>query len=214
MKLPEIAVIDYGMGNLRSVAKALERAGAKAVVTSDARKVLASSGVVFPGVGAFGPAKKNIDKHGMAESIRGTVAAGKPFLGLCLGFQLLFERSCEDGTHGGFGVIPGEVNRFGYSGASRRLKVPHMGWNRVFLKNRDGSRMFKGIPDKTYFYFVHSYYGVPSDKSWVSGVTEYGKWFCSAVEKENVWACQFHPEKSSANGLKILKNFVNEVKKC
>lgn len=212
MKRPEIAVIDYGMGNLRSVAKALELAGAKANVTSLPGDVARAQAVVFPGVGSFGPAVRNIERIGLKESLNEAIRMGKPFLGICLGFQLLFDSSEENRSSRGLGVIPGRVVKFGRStkgSAGRALKVPHMGWNRVTV-NRKNSAMFAGIADRSFFYFVHSYYGYPQEKNAVAGSTEYGVRFCSAVAAGNVWGCQFHPEKSGDTGLKLLKNFVKE----
>lgn len=207
---PLIAVIDYGMGNLRSVSKALELAGAKAVVTSKNSIIRSADAVVFPGVGAFGPAMKSIRKSGLDKSILEVIAKGKPFLGLCLGFQLLFDTSIEDGNHKGLGIIPGKVIKF-----KTTLKVPHMGWNTIKYRGKDAkATMFKGIPENSYFYFVHSYYAATNRGQNVSGITSYGIDFCSAVIKGKVWGCQFHPEKSSANGIKLLKNFIKMANKC
>ena len=213
MKKPSVAVIDYGMGNLRSVGKAFEAAGAKITVTNDPKKILSAQAVVFPGVGSFGHALKNIKKYRLQNAIKEVISSGKPFLGLCLGFQLLFDSSTEDGKNKGLGVIPGCVERFNFK--SRKLKVPHMGWNRVSAQGSAAkAKMFKGIKDNSYFYFVHSYYGIPKSKEYVSSLTDYGTNFCSSVIKGKVWACQFHPEKSGDNGLKIIKNFLNEVSEC
>jgi glutamine amidotransferase len=210
MVRPTIAVIDYGMGNLRSVAKALELVGAKAVVTDSPRILGTADGIVFPGVGSFGAAMDNLRKTRLKERLLDVIQLGKPFLGICLGFQLLFSSSEEDRKCRGLGVIPGKVVRFSRSTAL--LKVPHMGWNTVsFSDSSPAKRMFRGIPGHSYFYFVHSYYGNPDDRSVVSGSTEYGTTFCSAVASNRVWACQFHPEKSGRYGLKLLKNFVNEA---
>ena len=214
MKKSEIAVIDYGMGNLRSVAKALELVGAKAVVSDDPKKILSAQAVVFPGVGSFGPAMNNLKEKGLDETIKDAIFRGRFFLGLCLGFQLLFEVSYEEGKHKGLGVLRGEVPKFRIpekKGAS--LRIPHMGWNTV-KSTAAGEKMFKGIPDNSYFYFVHSYYCAPKDKGVIAGKTSYGIDFCSAMVKNAIWACQFHPEKSGKNGIRLLGNFVKEVEKC
>ena len=212
MKKPKIALIDYGMGNLRSVGKALELAGADVCVTSSARQINSSGAMVLPGVGSFGPAIRNLEKKGLIETIVRSVNSGKQYLGLCLGFQFLFDASEEEGKHKGFGLIEGKVKKFVFKGASRKLKIPHMGWNNVSVREKS-SRLFKGMKDGSFFYFVHSYYGEPKDKGVAAGTTLYGLDFCSALEKNNIWACQFHPEKSGETGIKLLKNFVNEVKK-
>lgn len=208
---PKIAVIDYNMGNLRSVSKALEVVGADTVVTSNPRTVTSLDAAVFPGVGAFCHAIDYLQQKKLDSAIEKVISTRKPFLGLCLGFQLLFDYSQEDGIHKGLGIVPGYVKRFN----SGRLKVPHMGWNSVkYRRNSNTAKMFKGVPNKSYFYFVHSYYGVPKGSDFVASSTDYGIEFCSSVIKDNIWAFQFHPEKSSTLGLKILKNFVSEVKKC
>ncbi|MCB4790614.1 MAG: imidazole glycerol phosphate synthase subunit HisH [Elusimicrobia bacterium] len=205
-----IAIIDYGMGNLRSVGKALEFVGANVVVTKSPNRILYADAAVFPGVGAFGQARKNIYSYKLNDVIRKAVFENKPFLGLCLGFQLLFDFSREDGTHKGLGVIQGHVDRFNFT--NKKLKVPHMGWNRVKIKNETAqNKMFKGIKNESYFYFVHSYYGKPKEDSYISSTTEYGIDFCSSITKGKIWACQFHPEKSGTNGLKLLKNFVGLI---
>ena len=214
MNKAEIAVIDYGMGNLRSVAKALELVGAKAVVSDSPKRILAAEAVVFPGVGSFGPAMNNLKDKGLDETIKDAVSRGRFFLGLCLGFQLLFEVSYEEGKHKGLGIFDGDVPKFkapGKKGIS--LRIPHMGWNTVKAADA-GEKMFKGIPDNAYFYFVHSYYCAPKDKGVIAGETTYGKTFCSAIVKNRIWACQFHPEKSASNGIRLLRNFVSEVEKC
>jgi len=197
-----IAVIDYGMGNLRSVQKALEEVGARTKVTSDASDIRRCSKVVFPGVGSFGDAMKELKRRGLIEPIKSAIADGKPFLGLCLGLQLLFEKSEEAPGVKGLSVLKGEVKRFRFPKGG--LKVPHMGWNSVKTKGR----IFKGVPDGSYFYFVHSYYVKPKDKKVIIATTGYGIDFASGVASRNVYGLQFHPEKSQALGLKILKNFV------
>jgi len=208
-----IAVIDYGMGNLRSVSKALEAVGAAVNVTSRPEEIETAGAIVLPGVGAFSRAMKNLEKLGVLPAILKGIQEGKPYLGICLGLQLLFTESEEHGKHKGFDVIKGKVKKF-----ERGLKIPHMGWNEVRVKStvpalpagRHGPRstdIFKGIPNNSYFYFVHTYCGEPEDKSVIAATTEYGREFASAVNKDNVWGVQFHPEKSSNLGLKILENF-------
>jgi glutamine amidotransferase len=212
VKQPVIAVLDYDMGNLRSVAKALERAGAKAVVTANARQIKSADALVFPGVGAFIPALKNLTETGLIDAIRESIAMEKPFLGLCLGFQLLFDHSTEGGRRKGLSVINGGVERFSFAGKNKNLKIPHMGWNQVAIRSKQAaSTMFNGIANNAYFYFVHSYYGQPSKKADVAATTDYGGDFCSAIIQGKVWGCQFHPEKSGPTGIKLLKNFIKEV---
>ncbi len=197
-----IAIIDYGMGNLRSVSKAFETVGHQAVVTRDARVIGNASHVVLPGVGAFGDCMANLDRYALIEPVRATIQSGKPFLGICLGLQLLFTESEEFGRHKGLGIIPGKVKRFV---VDRALKVPHMGWNQINLQSR--SPMFEGIADGSDWYFVHSYFVDPSDKQIVVTTTTYGIPFASSICKDNIVACQFHPEKSQAVGLRLIKNF-------
>jgi len=226
---PTIAVIDYGMGNLRSVAKALEKAGALVQVTDSPAIVKKAQGVVLPGVGAFGEASRRLKSTGLDKVIRASLASDKPFLGICLGLQLLFESSEESPKAKGLGFWKGKVKRFRFSPAGlgaclpagrhsgAPYKVPHMGWNTV-TQSRDpnsGSKnILKGITGKDYFYFVHSYYPVPKDRDVIALETHYGKSFCSAASQGRVFACQFHPEKSGAQGQRILKNFVKEVASC
>ncbi len=199
---PSVAVIDYGMGNLRSVLKALEKVGVEADVTADPSRILASDAVVLPGVGAFRDCMANLDTAKLVDPILAVLAEGKPFLGICLGMQLLLSVSEEFGLHRGLDVVPGRVVRFPRQPG---LKVPHMGWNRVHQAG--GCRLFEGVPDGTFFYFVHSYYAEPDDPAAVAGTTDYGVRFCSALSWKNAFACQFHPEKSDRWGLKILENF-------
>lgn len=202
-----IAIIDYDMGNLRSVAKAFEKIGAAALVTRDPGVILGASHVVLPGVGAFKDCMKNLEEYGLIDAILKSIRSGKPFLGICLGLQLLFDESTEFGLHKGLGVIKGKVVRFpaGMSEDGSELKVPHMGWNEV--KKEKESPLLHGVEDDEYFYFVHSYYAVPDDPSVVLTTTEYGVEFTSSVAVDNVLACQFHPEKSQRAGLRLLKNF-------
>ncbi|HSR11496.1 MAG TPA: imidazole glycerol phosphate synthase subunit HisH [Thermodesulfobacteriota bacterium] len=212
-----IVIVDYGMGNLRSVHKALERAGFPAVVTQDPEAVRKADGLVVPGVGAFGKAMENLETLGLVKPILAFIESGRPFLGICLGLQLLFSTSDEFGSRSGLGVFPGRVVRFPFSmpgGAAddsrRSLKVPHMGWNSVGL--RRGHPALHGVAPGTHFYFVHSFYPVPDDPGVVATTTDYGGEFTSSVARGNLFACQFHPEKSQAEGLKILKNFGNMVR--
>ncbi len=191
------------MGNLRSVQKALERVGHTAQVTSDPGVVRDAGKIILPGVGAFADAIAALRQRGLVEPIRDAIAAGTPFLGVCLGMQLLFERSYEGGVHEGLGVLPGEVVRF--ADLPHEYKVPHMGWNQV--RRKAPAPMLTGIADGDYFYFVHSYYVRPADPTLVATETDYFTPFCSSVWRDNVFAAQFHPEKSQANGLRLLRNF-------
>ena len=205
-----IAVIDYGMGNLRSVEKALEISGAKTVVTSSARAIAGCDKIVFPGVGAFGDAMKELKSRRLVEPIKDAIACGKPFLGLCLGLQLLFEKSEEAPGVKGLGILKGDVRRFRFK-RGNALKVPHMGWNNIAysLKLKAISlKLLRGVPDNSYMYFVHSYYAVPKNKKDILTTTDYGIKFASGVCKDNIYGLQFHPEKSQELGLRILKNFV------
>lgn len=199
-----ITIIDYGMGNLRSVQKAFEKVGHKAVVTSDPRDVAQAEKIVLPGVGAFGACMENLHKFDLIPAIREVVQAKKPFLGICMGLQVLFDEGEEFGTHQGLGIIPGKVIRFKLP---KKFKIPHMGWNRIH-KNRRIPIMAE-IDENAYFYFVHSYHVVPKDAGVIVTTTDYGKPFVSSIAKDNIFACQFHPEKSQATGLKILKAFGN-----
>jgi glutamine amidotransferase len=202
-----ITIIDYGMGNLRSVQKGFERLGFDARVTAEPGDVARAGKLVLPGVGAFRDCMENLRTGGFVEPIRRHIEAGRPFLGICLGLQLLFTESEEFGRHQGLGIIPGRVVRFPAEMRQRgeELKVPHMGWNQIAVR-RDAP-IFKGVADGSSVYFVHSYYVVPEDDGVVATVTDYGVPFCSSIWKENVMATQFHPEKSQAVGLRILKNF-------
>lgn len=202
-----IAIIDYGMGNLRSVQKGFEKVGVEAVVAGDPSRVEEAAGVVLPGVGAFADAMANLREAGLEEAIHRAVAAGKPFLGICLGQQLLFEASEEWGHAKGLGIFPGMVRRL-----PDNLKVPHMGWNQVEIVRPNP--LLEGIPGGSSFYFVHSYAVDPADEDLVLTLTEYGVRFASVVGRENVYGIQFHPEKSSALGLRILENFGRVVKRC
>ncbi len=195
-----IAIIDYGMGNLRSVQKGFETVGREAVVTDKPEAVDRAAGVVLPGVGAFADAMRNLRETRMDEAIHRAVGAGKPFLGICLGLQLLFDYSEEFGPTKGLGVFPGAVRRLPHG-----LKVPHMGWNEIIIRRRVS--LLDGIPEDARFYFVHSYCVDPADPDVVVAQTEYGIRFASIVGRGNVFGIQFHPEKSSRMGLRILENF-------
>ncbi len=202
-----IAIIDYGMGNLRSVQKGFEKVGYEAVITSDPKVVLVADRVVLPGVGAFPDCMRNLEQGGFVEPILKVLNDGRPFLGICLGLQLLFTESEEFGVHKGLDVIPGRVVRFpeGMTEDEEELKVPHMGWNQVSIKRCPP--VFNGISEGTNFYFVHSYYVQPEDPSVIATTTNYGIEFCSSIWKDNIVATQFHPEKSQEKGLAILRNF-------
>ncbi len=197
-----IAIIDYGMGNLRSVQKGFEKVGHEAIVTDDPAQVASAGKVVLPGVGAFEDAIAELRRRGLIEPVLAAIQSGKPFLGICLGLQLLFEVSHENGRHEGLGVLKGEVVRFELP---PEYSVPHMGWNQVGIRRR--APVLEGIAEGTYFYFVHSYYVVPDDRGVIATETDYGEPFCSMIWRENVFATQFHPEKSQADGLRLLKNF-------
>lgn len=198
-----LAVVDYGAGNLRSVVRALIFVGAEPVVSADPDFLLRADALVFPGVGAAGSAMRQLRERGLDGAIREFCRSGRPVLGVCLGLQLLFEWSEEDGGTPGLGLLPGLVRRF-----PDGLKVPHMGWNQVRL--RQAHPVFAGIPDGTYFYFVHSYYAQPADPTLIVGTTDYGVDFASVVARENLVATQFHPEKSSRWGLAVYANFLRK----
>lgn len=197
-----IAIINYEMGNLRSVQKALEKVGHQAEVTDDPQAIAAADKLILPGVGAFADAIAALRERKLIEPIRQAVADGTPTLGICLGMQLLFETSYEDGKHQGLGILPGEVVRFE---VPHEYKVPHMGWNQI-TKQKD-SPLFEGIDQGAYFYFVHSYYVVPTDPSVIATTTDYPDPFTSSIQRDNLFATQFHPEKSQRLGLKLLENF-------
>ena len=197
-----IAIVDYGMGNLRSVQKALEHVGVDAMVTRDIGQIQAARGVVLPGVGAFSACMGNLGKFGLIEPIREIVRQNKPFLGICLGFQLLFSESEEFGKQKGLDLFSGKVVGFR---ANQNLKVPHMGWNRI--EKKTDSPFLDGIASGDYVYFVHSFYVVPDDSAIVATTTDYGDSFVSSIATERLFACQFHPEKSQELGLRILANF-------
>ncbi|MFQ5482613.1 MAG: imidazole glycerol phosphate synthase subunit HisH [Nitrospinaceae bacterium] len=207
-----IAIVDYGMGNLRSVHKAFEAIGAEVCVTRDAPAIAAAQALVLPGVGAFRDCMANLEALGLVKTIRDFVHTGRPYLGICLGLQLLFEQSEEFGFVHGLGLLPGKVVRFTEKDLQVRgqpLKVPHMGWNTLTLPKP--SSLFAGIPRDPYFYFVHSYYVVPENEQMVAATTDYGIEFVSGVQYENIHAFQFHPEKSQKLGLRLLENFARLV---
>lgn len=205
---PRVAVVDTGSGNLRSVQKALEAAGATAEVTADPHQIARADKVLVPGQGAFGGCIKGLEARGgeLRQVILEAIGRGVPYFGVCLGLQVLFESSDESPGCAGLGVIPGRVVRFDLEPP---LKVPHMGWNPCHRgPAADGARTLDGTPEGTSFYFVHSFYGVPSDASVVALHTDHGVPFCAAVAKDNVFACQFHPEKSQQAGLTLLRQFI------
>jgi len=197
-----IAIVDYQMGNLRSVQKGFERTGHEATITSDPREIAAASKVVLPGVGAFADAIAEMRRRHLVAPVVDSIEAGKPFLGICLGLQMLFETGYEDGQHEGMGVLRGEVRRFELP---TEFKVPHMGWNQLHFVRRPP--VVEGGEENAHFYFVHSYYAAPSDRSVVAIEAGYHQPFCAAVWRDNLIATQFHPEKSQADGLRVLKNF-------
>ena len=197
-----IAIIDYGMGNLRSVQKGFERVGFAAVVTRDAGEIQSARGVVLPGVGAFSACMENLERFGLVAPIRETVQRQKPFLGICLGFQLLFSESEEFGKQKGLDLFRGKVVGFH---PGENLKVPHMGWNQI-EKTKD-SPFLDGLSSGDSVYFVHSFYVVPDDSSLIATTTDYGNSFVSSIATDHLFACQFHPEKSQELGLRILANF-------
>ena len=208
--MTDIAVVDYGMGNLRSVAKAIEHVapGRTVCVTDDPLEVESAGRVVFPGQGAMPDCMRELDARGLRSAVM-AAAANKPFLGICIGLQMLFERS-EEGDVPGLGLFHGRVRRFSAASmvdaAGARLKVPHMGWNEVVQSSSHA--LWRGISDGARFYFVHSYYAFPAETRLICGSTEYGLTFCSAVARENIFAVQFHPEKSQLSGLRLLSNFI------
>ncbi len=202
-----ITIIDYGMGNLRSVQKAFEKFCSSVIVSSSAKDILKADKIILPGVGAFKAAMEELKKRDLIEPIKDSIEKDKPFLGICLGMQLLFSESEEGGKIRGLDVIEGKVKRFKEKNG---LKIPHMGWNRISLKFKSSKlKVIDGVEDGSYMYFVHSYYAVPKDKNVILCETDYGGDFASGVHKDNVYGFQFHPEKSQSTGLKIIENFVN-----
>ncbi len=210
---PRVAVVDYGAGNLRSVAKALERSGLRAELCRDPASLRGADGIVLPGVGAFADAARSLRAKGLDETIMAAIEDGRPYLGLCLGLQLLFEESDEHGSTPGFGLLPGRIERFGDRDADGRvLRVPHIGWNTVRF---EGSHpMLKGLPPEDRFYFVHSYRAVARDPSQVVGTSDYGGPFAAAVAKDSAFAVQFHPEKSQSSGKHLLDAYSGWIASC
>ena len=201
-----IAIIDYGAGNIQSVSKAFRHIGCDCFITNKKDEILSADGAVLPGVGSFGDTVDSLNKFGIRDAVTGFINSGKPFLGICLGLQLLFPGSEESEDAEGLGIFDGTITKIP---GGEGLKIPHMGWNSIKIK--DGSRLFKGIGEEPYVYFVHSYYLNAADRDIVAAQTEYGVTIDAAVERGNVFATQFHPEKSGSTGLKILKNFVDIV---
>ena len=199
-----IAIIDYDAGNIKSVEKAIQSLGEVSVVTRDREEILSADKVILPGVGSFGDAMEKIRSYGLEEVIHEVVAKKTPFLGICLGLQLMFERSDESEGVKGLGILKGEILRIP---DKEGLKIPHIGWNSLKFPNE--GRLFKGLKEDSYVYFVHSYYLKAEEPEIVTATTEYSTLIHASVEKDNVFACQFHPEKSSDVGLTILKNFIN-----
>ncbi len=203
-----IAILDYGMGNLKSVEKALQKVGAETIVTSSPDKILIAEGLVLPGVGAFKDCMNNLKEYGLINPLHQFIQSGRPFLGICLGLQLLFSESTEFGLHKGLDILRGKVVRFPENWA---IKIPHMGWNTINIKK--GVPFLQNMEDKSYFYFVHSYYVVPEDESIVVSTTHHGIEFVSSICHNNIFACQFHPEKSQQLGLGILRRFMESCQK-
>ena len=202
-----IAIIDYDAGNIKSVEKALISLGEEVVVTRNSQVIFDADGVILPGVGAFGDAMDKLHAYGLVDVIKQVVAKGTPFLGICLGLQLMFDSSEETPGVEGLGILSGKIVRIP---DGEGIKVPHIGWNSLTYPNQ--GRLYKGIPENSYVYFVHSYYLQAEEPEIVKAATEYGTYIHASVEKDNVFPCQFHPEKSSSVGLKILQNFIDIVK--
>jgi len=203
--MSSVAIIDYGVGNLRSVEKAFAAVGVDAVVTGDKQKLLTAERLVLPGVGAFGMCMSEFERHGLIDLVLARVEQGTPLLGVCVGMQMLFEESAEFGKTKGLGLLKGQVNRFD----DDSLIVPHVGWNQV--EKTSTSPLLNDVSENSFFYFVHSYYCEPADKDVIVGETEYGVTFASVVAKKNIHGVQFHPEKSQNAGLQLLKNFANQT---
>lgn len=203
---PRIVIIDYGMGNLRNVQKGFEKIGFEATLTRNKKEIGRASAIVLPGVGAFKDCMENLKKYGLVEPLLRSIEKGKPYLGICLGLQILFSESEEFGSHKGLDLIRGKVVKFR---PDPEHKVPHMGWNTI--EKEKEVPILQGVRSGDFFYFVHSYYVIPEWAQWVSTFTTYGKPFVSSIWKENLFATQFHPEKSQQNGLKILENFVKSI---
>lgn len=212
-KSPRVALVDYGAGNLRSVGKALERSGLRVEVCEDPAPLREADGILLPGVGAFADAASSLRARGLDEAITEAIGSGRPYLGLCLGLQLLFEESDEHGTTPGFGLMPGRIERFGVRDPGREvLRVPHIGWNSVRFQGTHP--MLKGLPPEDCFYFVHSYRAVPREPSQVVGTADYGGPFAAAVAKDSAFAVQFHPEKSQSSGKRLLDAYSDWIASC
>jgi glutamine amidotransferase len=213
---PQVALVDYGAGNLRSVAKALERSGLGVDVTSDPSALRRADAVVLPGVGAFRDARESLAAKGLDDAVLAAIAAGRPYLGLCLGLQLLYDEADEHGVTPGFGLLRGRVERFPDRDADgKRLLVPHIGWNEVRWNRSVSSHpMLAALPERDHYYFVHSYRPVPRDAATVVGTAEYGGTFAAAVAHDKIFAVQFHPEKSQAAGKRLLDAFAQWVAAC
>jgi glutamine amidotransferase len=215
--MPKVAIIDYGMGNLFSVKHACEHEGMRAIITSDSRKITSADAVILPGVGAFGDAIKALKKLDLVGILKDIGESTKPLIGICLGMQLLMSESFEFGHHSGLGIIPGSVIKFSNSVENEILKVPLVGWKRVY-KNKDSKTswdesLLHGLPDGIFMYFIHSYYVQPLDQRLSVGITSYaGVEFCSAINYQNIFACQFHPERSGSQGLKIYRNLSRKLR--
>src|SRR4030095_79626 len=205
--MSSVAIIDYGVGNLRSVEKAFAAVGVEATISADKDTLRAAKKLVLPGVGAFGACMRELRRHGFADLVIERVKRGTPLIGVCVGMQMLFEESSEFGATAGLGILKGCVRRF-----SDDLQVPHVGWNQVNPKASNG--LFERIPNGSFFYFVHSYYCEPENDRTIVGETDYGVRFPSIVAEGNVCGVQFHPEKSQSAGLQLLKNFANHARKC
>ena len=203
---PKIVIIDYGMGNLRNVQKGFEKVGFDAKLTRNKREIGGASAIVLPGVGAFKDCMENLERYGLIDPLLRSVEKGKPYLGICLGLQILFSESEEFGACKGLDLIKGRVVKFR---PDPEHKVPHMGWNTI-EKVKEGP-VLQGVESGDFFYFVHSYYVIPEEKQWISTVTSYGRSFASGIWKDNLFATQFHPEKSQQKGLRILENFVKSI---
>ena len=202
----KIVIIDYGMGNLRNVQKGFEKIGLEAKLTRNKKEIGRASAIVLPGVGAFKDCMENLEQYGLVDPLLRSIEKGKPYLGICLGLQILFSQSEEFGTNKGLDLIRGKVVKFR---PDPEHKVPHMGWNTIEKKKEVPT--LQGVESGDFFYFVHSYYVVPEETQWISTFTNYGKPFVSSIWKENIFATQFHPEKSQRKGLRILENFVNSI---
>lgn len=201
-----IVIIDYGMGNLRNVQKGFEKIGFEAKLTRNKKEIGTASAIVLPGVGAFKDCMENLEKYGLIDPLLRSIEKGKPYLGICLGLQILFSESEEFGAHKGLDLIGGRVVKFK---PDPEHKVPHMGWNTIEKERK--VPMLQGVESGDFFYFVHSYYVIPEEARWISTFTTYGKPFVSSIWKENLFATQFHPEKSQQKGLRILENFVKSI---